>query len=591
MNLDDVLNELTVDVLKQRLNLLDEKKRPTRKADIIECIKTHLLGELIVRYWQRMDALEQKAVAESVYSWRGTFYGDAFNAKYGELPSSFTQGYKGKRNCLLFYYKGKIPSDLILPLKKLAQRPDEDNLAVTDEKSIVDSYSFQHCEHQDDGEDSELMQCRSMERVAQHDLHAVLRLVDSGKFSISAKTGMPGAASLKKIDQLLMGGDFYSEEQDECLNAYRGGPIRPIRAYAWPLLLQSGGLAKVDGNKLTLTRNGKKALNQPAEESLKLLYTRWRDKAVQDELRRINLIKGQTSKGQAKRNADERKECLEIALQECPVGQWVKVDELIRYMRSNDLFSFDICHKPWALYLCELQYGSLQNSIEVVRERYLLTCLFEYIATLGLIDVAYATPYFARRKNLSWLWGVDEIKFLSRYDGLCYIRLNALGSYVLDQVEHYEAPIIEAVPLFSMDQQLQIHLKRQPEPTEQQMLQQYSKEESAQNWQLDGKLLLNEGVSDSSLDDFERFLDSLNDGPLPDEAGKFFKEMRHRRATLRDCGSARLIHCADKRLASKLAKGATTHKLCLLADANTLVIPEKSLAAFRKEVEKFGFPL
>ena len=37
---------------------------------------------------------------------------------------------------------------------------------------------------------------------------------------------------------------------------YGGGPIRPIRAFAWTLLLQTGGLAKIDGSKLTLTVKG-----------------------------------------------------------------------------------------------------------------------------------------------------------------------------------------------------------------------------------------------------------------------------------------------------------------------------------------------
>ena len=73
-----------------------------------------------------------------------------------------------------------------------------------------------------------------------------------------------------------MGGDFYSVDDDLGLNSYAGGPIRPIRPYAWPLLLQSGGLAKINGNKLALTGNGKKAFTQPFEQSIKTLYSRWR---------------------------------------------------------------------------------------------------------------------------------------------------------------------------------------------------------------------------------------------------------------------------------------------------------------------------
>ena len=40
--------------------------------------------------------------------------------------------------------------------------------------------------------------------------------------------------------------------------------------------------------------------------------------------------------------------------------------------------------------------------------------LFEYAATLGMIDVAYVDPEGART-DFRRLWGVDELRFLSRY--------------------------------------------------------------------------------------------------------------------------------------------------------------------------------
>jgi len=590
MNLLVELNNLTVDLLKPRLLMLNERNRPTRKAEIIDCIKSHLLSDRINDYWKLLTPLEQKAIAEAVHCWGGTFQVDAFYAKYGELPDSFSRDYRSHKYWMLFIYGRKIPDDMVAPLKKIAALPSKDHLAIIPEDEIVGRFSFEHCDHHNQRHNHELMQCRSMEQAAQHDLHAILRLADSGSLSVSAKTGVPGAAALKKIDQLLMGGDFYSQDDDRELKSYQGGSIRPIRAYAWPLLLQDGGLAKMDGNKLMLTRNGKKALQQPFEVSTKALYSRWRDKATQDELRRINLIKGQTSKGQVKRNGSERKTCLEGALINCPVGQWIGVDELFRYMHSLGLFDFDVCHKPWALYLCDAQYGSLGNAIEKVQERYLLTCLFEYIATLGMIDVAYATPY-AARNDLRSLWGADDASFLSRYDGLCYIRLNALGSYVLGLSDSYEAPVIESEPLFQINDQLHITMKRQPEPAELQMLQQYCKPTTTKQWKLDGKLLLSAAVADSAMEGFEHFLNAMNDGPLPEKATQFLEEMRYRRGALNDRGAARLIYCADKHLARKLADDSTTGKYCLFVNINTLAVPEQSLAAFRKAVEKLGFPL
>jgi hypothetical protein len=59
--------------------------------------------------------------------------------------------------------------------------------------------------------------------------------------------------------------------------------------------------------------------------------------------------------------------------------------------------------------------------------RYLLCFLFEYVAALGIIDVAYIEPNGARN-DFRNLWGADDLEFLSRYDGLVYFRLTPLGA-------------------------------------------------------------------------------------------------------------------------------------------------------------------
>jgi len=56
--------------------------------------------------------------------------------------------------------------------------------------------------------------------------------------------------------------------------------------------------------------------------------------------------------------------------------------------------------------------------------------LFESLATLGLIDFAYTYPH-SLWPELGDSWGIDELSFCGRYDGLLYVRLNALGAYCL----------------------------------------------------------------------------------------------------------------------------------------------------------------
>lgn len=61
--------------------------------------------------------------------------------------------------------------------------------------------------------------------------------------------------------------------------------------------------------------------------------------------------------------------------------------------------------------------------------------LFEYAATLGLIDIAYTDPAGAR-EDLREKWGTNDLESLTRYDGLRAIRITALGADVLGLVEH-----------------------------------------------------------------------------------------------------------------------------------------------------------
>jgi hypothetical protein len=108
--------------------------------------------------------------------------------------------------------------------------------------------------------------CLETERTALHDLKAVLRLIDAGKVRASDKTKRVTAAGAKAITKILQGGDFYSE--NETLNDYLNTPVGPMKAFAWPLILQSAGLAELAGTKLKLTSAGQKALNAPPHKTI-----------------------------------------------------------------------------------------------------------------------------------------------------------------------------------------------------------------------------------------------------------------------------------------------------------------------------------
>ena len=88
----------------------------------------------------------------------------------------------------------------------------------------------------------------------------------------------------------------------------------------------------------------------------------------------------------------------------------------------------------WRLYIGDSYYGALGHggakALEIVEARYALCVLFEYAATIGLIDIRYTDPRGAR-PDYRFLWGADRYACLSRYDGLVAVRVNDLGAAIL----------------------------------------------------------------------------------------------------------------------------------------------------------------
>ena len=592
----ELLESLTVDTLKKRIALLDTEERPTRKVEFIKLILDHMLSSRIEEYWQRLDLLEQQAIAEALHNWGGLFSPQRFYNKYAAIPKMFVRepySYHATSKSqpemsilLLFFYNGVIPDEFFDKLMPFVPEPEEDSIKVCSSDDILE-----YLTPKNDMKTS--VRSVAMEPVVNQDLPAILRLIDSGKISVSDKTGQATAASIKLIDAMLADGDFYAEEDDHCIPKYVGGPIRPIRPFAWPLLLQTGGLAKRSGRKLELTRKGKKALTGALGDTVKALYTRWRDKGTLDEFSRVDLVKGQNGKGRRMSKVSERRQVIEYALSHCPENEWVSVDELFRYMQAGD-FELNVVLDIWKLYIGDSNYGSLgydgHHDFEILEGRYLLTYLFEYLATLGMIDVAYVSPYDAR-DDFSDIWGGYDLHFLSRYDGLLYFKLNALGTWCLDLVSSYEPFVPAVIPLLSVNEQLEINLLREATPGELLTLDQYAAIESSGQRRFTSESLLEaleQGLAPESL---LEFLETYSDEPLNKEAKQFFSDFCNRSAAMSDGGTARLINCGNAGLARMISTDPTTRAYCQLIKGNTLVIPAKSEVALRKSLKDLGYIL
>jgi hypothetical protein len=256
-------------------------------------------------------------------------------------------------------------------------------------------------------------------------LVAVLELAADGQLRCAAATRRPLAATVRLVEDALVAGDYY-ERRDEG---------EPIAAFAWPMLVQAGGLARFDGPRLELTSRGEAVLAKPSYQALGELWDRWMRSVSQDELVRIEAIRGQRRTGTLTAPA-RRRAAMADGLAALAPGVWVEVDSLFAVLRAQPA-PLAVATSPltrWRLYLEDPRHGSLgppgARAWNVLEGRYALCVLFEYAATLGVVDVAY-TGARGARDDYHGLWGTDSRDSLSRYDGLAAVRVNELGAAVL----------------------------------------------------------------------------------------------------------------------------------------------------------------
>ena len=540
----------TVPELKKLASNLKLSYPPTRKADLVETICTHMRTRLpgIV---ERLSDVEQSALSEIVHSWDGKFFEDTFEAKYGaSLPDN-------KKNVLqLFLVKGQVPHDLLTRLKQILPVPEEDTL-TTLETDMPDDLIVRETEH-----------------AALNNLNTLLRMVRDKQVRVSGTTKKPTAATIKKFTALLHDGDWYED----------ASKYPAMQGFAWPLLIQAGGLAKLDGTLLKLTRNGTKLLSGDLPKGIRTIWERWENKGLIDEFSRVTEIKGQRGvRGRVMTAPARRRPDLNGVLEELEPEKWISVDEISRYMRSASI-ELPMTNYDWKLYIVDSNYGHLDyyDTWPLLQLRYMLVYFFEYCATLGLIDVAYTHPEDAR-KDFKECWGSEDMPYLSPYDGLKYIRLNELGAYVFQQTETYEGSADQAGAVLEGTRIICKDLENLPVNTDL-FLNKIAKLTGKGQWTLSPSTLAS-GIQDGiTLPDIVSNLSLLVDIPARSEMDILFKKMAEQSNILQALGTARLFACSTA-LQRKIMADRKIASLCLAAGKEHIVVLPGREAEFIKALE------
>jgi hypothetical protein len=585
MTLRDLLACLTVPDLKELLGFLQSGASSPRKDDLVERIVAAMFGPELKAVWALLDETQQLAVREAAHHPLGEYSDRRFRAKYQRAPAFHIAAARsyghaaGKKTalCLFILYSPAegcyvVPSDLRPHLVAFVPPPAPPGIASSEALP-----------------EDPLLTVRLTEREALQEVLIMLRTVEQERVPVSDKTALPGAASLRLLSDRLAGGDHYPHEVKQYDWSQE---IGAIKAFAWPMLLQAGGLAAVVSGRLQLSPGGVKALATPPAQVLRGLWQKWLKSTLFDEFSRVEAVKGQNAKGRVMTAVAPRRAAIEATLQACPIGQWIAVDDFSRFMQATDRV-FAVTHDAWKLYLCDRQYGSLGHAgwggWNILQERYIFAFLFEYAATLGLVDVAYVHPAQAR-SDFRDQWGTDDLSFLSRYDGLRAFRLTLLGAYILGREPAYQPPAIASSVALSFSPELQLDIVRGALAGEEALLlDNWAVPLQPGSWRLDRDRSLAAIEKGHAISELKGFLESAGGQPLPAPFASFIALCERNGTALKMLGNAVLIECRDAETTAQIAGRPETSALCLRAGPKTLVVRSNQLARFRERVRALGF--
>ena len=542
-------------------------KVPSRKDERIQAIVQTLFADL-QGIFDKLPLLGQHAVSETVHTWNGTLEFRMFVNKYGSSPWTQTgERYTRKKELLdLFLIRGRMASDLLKKLKIIVPKPSQDTISYTENNAVLD----------------EGLTIRETARAALANLATFLNLAGDEQIRVSAKTGKATEATVRKMTDLLYEPDWYDDPE-----------IGPMQSFAWPLLLQGGGLAKADGSLLKLTPAGRKALKKDLAGGIQTAWQRWEKTKIFDEFSRVTAIKGQKSnRGRTMTTPVKRRPMINYLLEDLQPGQWISIDEFVRLLQTRAEYSFEMVNYEWKLYFSDQQYGHLSynDTWPLLQLRYVLIYLFEYCATLGVIDIAYQDPRGARSEDYRSCWGTDELEYLSHCDGLQYVRINDLGAFILGLYDEYEAQksvddifTFDGTDMVANDTAaippgLELYLEKIGERTE------------VDRWRLTVASLLTAINGGESIPEIRKTLEALSAEDFSRELTTLFTEVEHRSTAFVNVGRTTLIECGPE-----ARKQALTNKnlsgLCMPAGDKYLVAAPGKDLKFIKALESAGFIL
>jgi hypothetical protein len=364
-----------------------------------------------------MDELARKAVAAAYHN-EGEFSADAFVAQYGKLPSRPKQSpwsYTPAPILMdLFIPREQIPPELMPLLKDLVPPPER--FQIHGEETLKPRIEL------GDAEPVELWVAET-EQAGWHDLLLLLQLVEQRalKFGVTGEKLTP--ASVPVLLEQLLQGDFLSPVDlgvawdGARAGASQGGKAGDkwkvedtIRPFGLLTFARGAGLITAPYGSGSVTGLGRALLNSQDPALLLEAFEKWAKESTFDEITRIQAIKGFKSRGLRLTSPAMRRERIVEALSWCPVGVWI---DIVDFYRGLKVWRFDFEVEQGGIEKLYVGYrysssGYYESWADrdsmwlLINGLYVNAVLWEYLAAIGALDIAYVRPGLINLEAAPW---------------------------------------------------------------------------------------------------------------------------------------------------------------------------------------------
>lgn len=619
-SVETALSGLSNAQLKRHLSFFAYKNPPTKKPELISALKEQLMQpENLKQIWEQLSPQQQQTVSAIVYETDGLYQPETlytrlgFVAKLRPDPSlSLIERFQNKSTApsafeMLFYptttSETAIPSEMLQVLRPMVPALEKPKLRSFDElPSVQDIYNIRMFDEYANSEQLFSIKQADTERAVFHDLAVTLQLIGQGKISVSDRTRQPTLPTVKLLAKQLLLSDYTDSNYTRAEHS-----IRPFALIMLVQIAKWATLSPSSTSKLELTKRGRALLSTQLEaEHIRELWQAWVKDNSLEPLTRINSIHGLQTRGTRLTKPSQRRQVLEEILQQLPPERWVETHGFLRWVRQS---GYDLNAEPEnnasPIYIGDdinlgwVGYSHI-NYWEALIGSYILVELFEYVATLGLIEVAYTAPEEVLRpfgdSSLFEVFLNNDEPF-SRYEGLFAFRITKLGRYVLGLAPTYMPPAYPtetSEPMLTVLPNLELVITNQAACTllDTAMLERMAVAQSENVYQLQRDLVMESVTNGISLEQLMQFLLAKSaQTSFPPLIQGFFDDVERRLNALRE-GGRMIVFEGDRYLLAELANLSALRNIVQLAtvgERSVLLVPEEHETAVRRHIKKRGY--